>query len=119
MNKPVRIILIDDAKDAYTELNTIAGEQQRNGKKNSQELQLLRAITAKKNILKQNPFYGDNIPKNLIPKSYHVDNLWRIELPGFWRMLYTIKGDEIEIICFILDIIDHDTYNKKFKYKKS
>ncbi len=118
MNKPVRVILIDDAKDAYRKLNIIVGMQQRNGKRNSLELQLLRAITAKKSILKQNPFYGDNIQKNLIPKQYNVGNLWRVELPGFWRMLYTIKGDEIEIICFILDIIDHEKYNKKFKYKR-
>ena len=32
-------------------------------------------------------------------------------------MLYTIKGDQVEIVCFILDIIDHPEYDKKFKYK--
>lgn len=30
-----------------------------------------------------------------------------------------IKGNEIEIIAFVLDIIDHKDYNKKFGYKKS
>ena len=44
-------------------------------------------------------------PKNLIPKDYDVQNLWRVELSGYWRMLYTIKGDQIEIICFVLDIL--------------
>lgn len=35
-------------------------------------------------------------------------------------MLYSLTdGDtEIEIIAFILDVIDHDDYNKKFGYKK-
>jgi hypothetical protein len=35
-------------------------------------------------------------------------------------MLYTITGGatEIEIIAFILDVIDHDEYNKKFSYRK-
>jgi len=33
-------------------------------------------------------------------------------------MLYTIKGDRIEIVCFLLDILDHPSYDKKFGYKK-
>ena len=60
---------------------------------------------------------GNNIPKKLIPKTYDVPNLWRIELSNFWRMLYTIKGDRIEIICFILNIVDHKKYNKIFGYR--
>ena len=37
-----------------------------------------------------------------------------------WRMLYTLTNGEteIEIIAFVLDIMDHDKYNKKFGYKK-
>ncbi|MFC1774783.1 hypothetical protein ACFLZN_00525 [Nanoarchaeota archaeon] len=81
-------------------------------------MQLLRSIRQKIDFVKTNPFYGDNIPKRLIPKEYNVKNLWRVELSQFWRMLYTIKGDQIEIICFVLDIIDHDRYNKRFGYKK-
>jgi hypothetical protein len=47
-------------------------------------------------------------------------NLFRAELPNYWRMLYTLTGDEtkIEIIAFVLDLVDHSTYNKKFSYKK-
>jgi hypothetical protein len=78
---------------------------------------LLNSINQKKDFIKANPFYGDNIQKRLIPKEYNVHNLWRVELSGFWRMLYTIKGDQLEIICFILDILDHKKYNKKFGYK--
>jgi len=33
-------------------------------------------------------------------------------------MIYTLESDEIEIIVFVLDIIDHDEYNKKFKFRK-
>jgi len=33
-------------------------------------------------------------------------------------MLYTIKGNDVQIICFILDILDHNDYDKKFGYKK-
>jgi hypothetical protein len=52
------------------------------------------------------------------PKKYAVQNLWRVELTDYWRMLYTIKGDHVEIVCFVLEIIDHQTYDKRFGYSK-
>jgi hypothetical protein len=58
------------------------------------------------------------MPKVLIPKEYaekyQTSNLWSVELTNYWRMLYTIKGDQVEIICFILDIMDHKEYDKLF-----
>lgn len=116
--KPVRVILIDDAEIEYKKLNEIVGKQIKEGKENTKEMQLLRSIKQKRDFIKANSFYGDNIPKKLIPKKYNVQNLWRVELTQFWRMLYTIKGDQIEIICFILDILDHDKYDKIFRYRK-
>ena len=118
MNKPIRVILLDEAKNEYEELNKIAGQQIKEGKENTFEMQLLRSIKQKVDLIKSNPFYGDNIPKRQIPKNYNVQNLWRVELVNFWRMLYTIKGDQIEVICFILEIVDHNKYNKIFGYRK-
>lgn len=117
MNKSVRVILKDDAKKSFKKLNELAGKQ--NDKKNSFERQLINSIKLKSELIKQNPFYGDNIRKNLIPKKYknRVKNLFRVELNNFWRMLYTIRGDEIEIVCFVLEICDHKKYNKLFGYK--
>ena len=75
-------------------------------------------------LVKNNLSYGDPIPKKLIPKEYKekygVTNLFRVELPNFWRMLYTVtEGEnEIEIIAFVLDIINHKKYSKKFGYRK-
>ncbi len=44
----------------------------------------------------------------------------RVELPNFWRMLYTLTNGEsqIEILAFILDIVGHKLYDKKFGYKE-
>lgn len=85
-------------------------------------MQLLKSIRQKIEFIKANPFYGDNIQKHLIPQEYitkyNVSNLFRTELSNFWRMIYTIKGNQAEIISFILDIVDHSTYDKKFGYKK-
>ena len=122
MNKPIRVILLDEADSEYKKLNEIVGQQIKEGKENTEEMQLLRSIKQKVAFIKANPFYGDNIPKALIPKEYiikyNTKNLWRVELTNYWRMIYTIKGDQIEVICFILDIIDHKEYDKKFGYKK-
>ena len=81
------------------------------------ERMLLTAIMRKLTLIKTNPFYGQPLSKRLIPKKYHVQNLYRVELPQFWRMVYTLKDGNIEIIAFVLDILDHKKYDKEFKYK--
>lgn len=84
--------------------------------------QLLKSIdTAIRNISKDYR-YGDLIPRKYLSKStirrYGTDKILRVELVGYWRMLYTIIGDEATIIAFILEFMDHDKYNKIFGYRK-
>ena len=75
-----------------------------------------------KGWLKENPFAGDKVKKGQMPdyyiQKYDVSNLWRIELSNYWRLVYTIQSNEVEIIDFVLDIVDHKEYDKKFGYKK-
>ncbi len=118
MKKLIRVILLDEADTEYKKLNMLVGQQVKQGKENTDEMQLLNSIKQKIEFIRLNPFYGDNIPKRNIPKTYKVQNLWRVGLSRFWRMLYTIKGDQIEVICFVLDIINHEEYNKRFGYRK-
>jgi hypothetical protein len=88
------------------------------------EKMLLKAVMRKIDLIKQNPEYGNSIPKEQIPdyykQKYEVKNLFRVELPLFWRMIYTLKKEtnEIEIISFVLEIMDYKKYNKRFGYKK-
>ena len=83
---------------------------------------ILRSIERVKNWLKDNPFVGEHVQKNLIPKQYvdkyGVTNLWRIDLSNYWRLMYTIQSDEVEIIDFILNIMNHKKYDKLFGYKR-
>lgn len=85
---------------------------------NSDEMQLLKSIKQKSELLKINPTYGDKIPHNLIPKTLNVSNLFRMELTGYWRMIYTLDGNQIEIVAFILYLVDHPAYDKLFGYRK-
>lgn len=119
MKKPVNVRLIGNAADEFEELNKTAGEEQTRGVVNSDCQQLLKSIKQKIVLVKANPQYGDAVSKVLIKKSgYNVDNLWVADLTGYWRMLYTLKGSEIEILCFVLEIVDHKRYGKIFGYRK-
>jgi len=122
MGKPVRVVFLGGADEEFKRLNEIAGNQLKSGRENSEEIQLIKSIKQKIDFIKSNPFYGDPIAKNLIPEEYKIKyravSLFRAELSRFWRMLYTLKGDEIEIVAFVLDILPHPDYDKKFGYRK-
>ena len=115
--KIVKVILAPEAEKVYNYLN----HESINSKT---ERMILKAINNKIDLIKINPHYGNPLAKNLIPEEYKREygtvNLFRVELPNFWRMLYTLTngGTNVEIIAFVLDILDHDKYNKKFSYRK-
>ncbi|MFH1545140.1 MAG: hypothetical protein ABIE23_03585 [archaeon] len=115
--KTVRVILSPEAEEVYKHLNKEA--------ENSKiERTILKAINNKLGLIKANIHYGQPISKKLIPKEYKekygINNLFRVELPNYWRMLYSLTEGEtkIEIIAFVLDFVDHTEYNKKFRYGK-
>ncbi len=116
--KPVKVILSPEAEEVYKYLN-----EQANTSKT--EKMILNAVNKKIELIKANIHYGNPIAKDKIPDEYKnkygTNNLFRIELPSFWRMLYTLANDETEIyiIAFVLDIIDHEKYNKKFRYRNN
>lgn len=114
--KDVKIVLSLEAKEVYDYLNKRAPFSKK-------ERMILKAVNYKMELIKNNFQYGEPIAKDLIPEEYlikyRVHNLHRVELPDFWRMLYSViaGNSEIEIVAFILDIIDHQSYDKKFGYR--
>lgn len=116
-NRPTRIIFIDQAKVEFELLNKIVGEQVAKEIKNSEEIRLLKSINQKTELIKLNPLFGDNVPKRLIPKQLNVSSLFRVELTGYWRLLYTLKGNEVEVVAIVLYLVDHKEYNKILGYK--
>ena len=121
--KPTKVIITGEAKEEFDDLNKVVGEEISKGITSSDHQTLLNSIKQKIEILKANPEYGTHVQKDRIPKEYvrdyDVNNLWKVDLSGAWRMIYTIRGSEVEIISLILDIINHRDYEKKFNYKKS
>lgn len=116
--KKVKVILSPEAKEVYEFLN-------RKSQNSKFEKAILNALHNKIERIKNDIHYGQPIAKKLIPHEYHIKygitNLFRVELPNYWRMLYTLSNgeSEIEIIAFILDLVDHKVYDKKFGYKKN
>jgi plasmid maintenance system killer protein len=114
--KTTRVIFSPEAEEVYKHLNAQATTSKI-------ERTILNALHKKIELIKANPHYGDAIAKKLIPNEYkdkyEITNLFRVELPNFWRMLYTLTNGEteIEIIAFVLDVLDHQEYDKKFGYK--
>ena len=114
--KTVRVKLSPDAEEVYNYLNQEAPTSKT-------ERMVLKAVDKKSELIKMNPHYGEPIAKKLFPveyiQKYNITNLFWVELPAYWRMLYTLTDgeSEVEIIAFVLDIINHEEYDKKFGYK--
>ena len=118
--KNIKLILSVDETDEYNLIKNIVEDELRREVSSSIHQSIFRSIERVKIWLKENPFAGDQIRKGQIPKhyiqKYGVNNLWRIELSNYWRLIYTIKSDELEIIVFVLDISDHKKYEELFGY---
>lgn len=72
--------------------------------------------------LMANPFAGIAIPRKLWPLDYirrfGITNLRKYDLPGGWRLIYTLAGNEVEIVSIILEWFSHKDYSRRFKYKR-
>jgi len=82
---------------------------------------LLKKLDKAMNKLKYDYRAGEHIAKNKIPDfykiNYGVENLWKINLDPNYRLIYSIRGTEIEVMSVLLEFMDHDHYNKRFGYK--
>ena len=128
-DKRISIKLLGDAKEAYLSLKKKVGEERSKGIAGSFHQTLLKSIEDKIAMLKKDCDFGIHIPKDRIGQKYivqyDVTNLWKVNLSGGWRMIYTLKqpqreNTEIEILSIWLDVLDimsHEKYDKIFKYR--
>jgi len=71
--------------------------------------------------LENNAFCGIQVPKKLISREYEkkfgkIDNLWKYNLPNAWRLIYTVKTNEIVVLSIVLEWMNHKEYERKFYY---
>nr|WP_214021219.1 hypothetical protein [Methanoculleus sp.] len=65
-------------------------------------------------------FCGTQVPKRQIPRFYRrryplFDNLWKYNLTGSWRLMYTVASDG-ETIAVVIEWLDHTGYERRFGY---
>ncbi len=117
-------ILVQFDREAYREYQSLQNLvlQRKSSRKKPTYAQLLSSINTAVANLKIDPHYGNLIPRKYLSKRtmqrYGTDKIFRVELVGYWRLLYTLVGDEAKIIAFVLEYMDHAQYNKIFGYKK-
>ncbi len=85
-----------------------------------QDKQLYEFINRAMKEIKINPLCGIKIPKRLWPRIYilenNITNLWKYNLPDGWRLIYTIKENEVMILNVILEWFNHKDYERRFGY---
>ena len=73
-------------------------------------------------LLKQNYKNGEHISKrnqkaySYYIKKYGIKNLWKLNVSKDWRIVYTLQGNQVEIISIILESLSHKEYERKFGY---
>ncbi|MBW2976224.1 hypothetical protein KY347_02140 [Candidatus Woesearchaeota archaeon] len=121
MGRDIIVQFDQDAFKEYKELQELVAEGKA-AKGKPTYSQLLSSVNNAIRNVKANPYYGDLIPRKYISKGvinrYGTDKIFRVELVGYWRLLYTLIGEEIRIIAFILEFMNHERYNKLFGYRK-
>jgi Txe/YoeB family toxin of Txe-Axe toxin-antitoxin module len=108
-DRPIKVVFADgEIKNDYDELE-------------QSDPKLYKFISRALDDLKRDPDCGVHIPKKLIPKiyiqKYEINNLWKYDLPGGWRLIYSLAGSEVEVIAIILEWFDHKNYAKRFGYR--
>ncbi len=70
--------------------------------------------------LKKDPGCGIKIPRKYWPKEYikkyQIDNLWKIDLQDGWRLIYTIRANQVTVLTVVLEWFDHKEYERRFGY---
>ena len=121
-DKEIWVEFSEDADLDHQELQKKLLQEKEQGIENSSNMQLLKSIDREKDNIKIDPQHGTHIPRRNVSKAvvnrYGTDRLWKVDLVGYWRMIYTITGDEVKIIAFVLEFMDHKKYDAVFGYRK-
>jgi mRNA-degrading endonuclease RelE of RelBE toxin-antitoxin system len=84
------------------------------------ESNLWKAVDSCLEELKANAQAGVKIPRDLWPsdyvRNYGLTNLYKCNLAGAWRLLYTIYVESGRVKVLAIDYMSHRDYEKLFGY---
>jgi len=103
------VVLADPANDAIDLLEASSGPVLR---------AVARRARALKPILLEDCLHGEVVRRGAIPRNLHakhgLEDLYVEDLPGFWRLLYTIVGRDRRRVIVLVEIVSHREYSKWF-----
>ncbi len=111
--------------DDTIQVNVIAEQirpfEQLQASRRTEDQRLREAIVAAAAVLKGTPEAGKHIAGDRIPKEYvrrhgRGVSFWKYDLPGGWRLIYTIGREEGMILVTLVEWMTHDEYERRFKY---
>jgi len=112
MARPVRVLLRVDVAPYDRRIR----DEAEGGSKESQTLS--RALDRTFAAVQRDFQHGEVVRKAQIPRllaaRYGLSNLYVEDLPGFHRLLYTVEGNDQEVVVLILAILDHREYDRLF-----
>lgn len=112
----VEVILSDEAERAEARLAASSSKESSS---------IIRRIEYYRQRLVEDCLHGEVIPFPL-PRTAEpleirhapLENLYCVDLPAFWRMLYTIVRADGKPYVYVMEIIEHATYSKWFPGRK-
>jgi hypothetical protein len=95
-------------------------EQLKTGK--TEERGLAVQLTHAIDDLERNPFAGVRVPKPQWPREYsgalRGSVLLKYDLRDGWRLMYTLRGTQVDVIVVLLEWLSHKEYGKRFGYRR-
>jgi len=84
--------------------------------------QIFKDISKVIQNLKKDKKVGVHLQRSKVPKYYirkHDYNAYfKVSLPENWRLIYGIISIHREKCALIMEVFNHDDYNKRFGFKK-
>ena len=76
------------------------------------------ALVRSARTLRNDPFAGAQVPKDRFPRAFRAhDNLWKLDLPGAFRAVYSVLGRPSGGVRVAVEWIgDHREYERLFGY---
>ena len=77
-----------------------------------------RRVRAYRPLLLVDSLHGEVVPRSSIPaalvRQYGIENLYVEDLPGFWRMLYSVAKSAGQRYVIVLTIVSHRDHSRWF-----
>jgi hypothetical protein len=116
--KAREVILTAEASDALTALEE--GSDPRGQS-------IARRVRSLRPTLMANALHGEPVRRAVLQqrsaaplaRRHGLENCFCVDLPDGWRLLYTVVRHEQRVHIVIVEIVNHDTYDRWFPGRKS